>query len=72
MNWVKPVFALMMLATCLWLLSLLQSFFSVAAILGLGALMLLLTLGLLGKRYGTQVMVYAIGGSFLFASLALG
>ncbi|GAB1145588.1 protein-disulfide reductase DsbD domain-containing protein [Shewanella algae] len=72
MNWVKPVFALMMLATCLWLLSLLQSFFSVAVILGLGALMLLLTLGLLGKRYGTQVMVYAIGGSFLVASLALG
>ena len=60
MDKVKSLFGLMMLATSLWLLSLMISFFSTAAVILIGVLMVVVLLWRLGKVKGRKPVILAM------------
>ncbi|PSW16357.1 cytochrome C biogenesis protein [Photobacterium rosenbergii] len=60
MDKVKSLFGLMMLATSLWLLSLMTSFFSTAAVILIGVLMVVVLLWRLGKVKGRKPVILAM------------
>ncbi|WP_416055052.1 protein-disulfide reductase DsbD family protein [Photobacterium phosphoreum] len=76
MDRVKTLFGLMMLATSVWLLSLMTSFFSASIVWGLGAVILVLILWLIGHKKGRKtviitlaVMLLGVAASLFTASL---
>ncbi|NWO04771.1 MAG: thioredoxin family protein [Alteromonadaceae bacterium] len=68
MQWVKPIFAIMMLATTLWLVTLLKNFVSHDVFLVLAAGLSALTLGIIGKVHGRKALALSIGGFVLVAA----
>ncbi len=76
MSWVKTFFALLMLATTAWLLSLMTSFISVAVVWGIALGLGLLMLVRLGQVYGKKALLvsaasllFLTGAGFITASL---
>ncbi|WP_412760181.1 protein-disulfide reductase DsbD family protein [Photobacterium phosphoreum] len=76
MDRVKTLFGLMMLATSVWLLSLMTSFFSGNVVWGLGAVILVIILWLIGRKKGRKtviitlaVMLLGVAASLFTASL---
>ena len=65
LNWVKPLFALMMGATSLWLVGLLTPFTGATTVVLTIAAQLTLTVVLLGRRGGTRAAVAGIGAGCL-------
>lgn len=71
MQWVKPVFAIMMLATTVWLTTLLKNFISNELFLALTVGLSVLTLVIIGKIHGRKALFLSIGG-FLVLAAAVG
>jgi suppressor for copper-sensitivity B len=71
MQWVKPVFAIMMLATTVWLTTLLKNFISNEVFLALTIGLSVLTLVIIGKVHGRKALFLSIGG-FLVLAAAVG
>ncbi|PSV36271.1 protein-disulfide reductase DsbD [Photobacterium sp. GB-210] len=76
MDRVKTLFGLMMLATSIWLLSLMTSFFSAAVVWVIGLLIMLVILWQLGRKKGrkaviitTAVLLLGVAGSLIVGSL---
>ncbi|PSX11424.1 protein-disulfide reductase DsbD family protein [Photobacterium angustum] len=76
MDRVKTLFGLMMLATSIWLLSLMTSFYSAAVIWVIGLVIMLVILWLLGRKKGrksviitTAVLLLGVAGSLIVGSL---
>lgn len=63
--WVKPIMGLLLLATTVWLLTLLFNFVSFSAISLLVSVLLVLSLLMIGRRYGKRGVLITLGGSFL-------
>ncbi|KLU98359.1 hypothetical protein ABT58_23240, partial [Photobacterium aphoticum] len=60
MNKVNALFGLMMLATSLWLISLMTSFFSPAMVAAFAAALLLTLLWQLGRVKGRKPVIYTL------------
>ncbi|MFB9932378.1 protein-disulfide reductase DsbD family protein [Photobacterium aphoticum] len=60
MDKVKTLFGFMMLATSIWLLSLMTNFLSTAVVVLIGALMLTILLWRLGKAKGRKPVIFAL------------
>ncbi|MGM0481337.1 MAG: protein-disulfide reductase DsbD family protein [Pseudomonadota bacterium] len=71
MLWLKPVFAIMMLATTVWLTTLLKNFISNGAFLALAASLSVITLLIIGKVHGRKALFLSLGG-FLVLVAAIG
>ncbi|MCG3864680.1 MULTISPECIES: protein-disulfide reductase DsbD domain-containing protein [unclassified Photobacterium] len=76
MDRVKTLFGLMMLATSIWLLSLMTSFFSATVVWIIGLLIMLVILWQLGRKKGrkaviitTAVLLLGVAGSLIVGSL---
>ncbi|PSV63810.1 protein-disulfide reductase DsbD family protein [Photobacterium angustum] len=76
MDRVKTLFGLMMLATSIWLLSLMTSFFSAAVVWVIGLVIMLVILWQLGRKKGrksviitTAVLLLVVAGSLIVGSL---
>lgn len=69
MQWVKPVFAIMMLATTVWLTTLLKNFISNEVFLALTIGLSVLTLVIIGKVHGRKALFLSIGGFLVFAAV---
>ena len=69
MQWVKPVFAIMMLATTVWLTTLLKNFVSHDVFLVLAVGLSVLTLGIIGKVHGRKALFLSIGGFLVLAAV---
>ena len=69
MQWVKPVFAIMMLATTVWLTTLLKNFISNELFLALTVGLSVLTLVIIGKVHGRKVLFLSIGGFLVLAAV---
>jgi suppressor for copper-sensitivity B len=69
MQWVKPVFAIMMLATTVWLTTLLKNFISNELFLALTVGLSVLTLLIIGKVHGRKVLFLSIGGFLVLAAV---
>ncbi len=76
MDRVKTLFGLMMLATSVWLLSLMTSFFNTAVIWAIGIAIMLFILWQLGRKKGrksviitTAVLLLGVAGSLIVGSL---
>jgi len=69
MQWVKPVFAIMMLATTVWLTTLLKNFISNEVFLVLTVGLSVLTLVIIGKVHGRKALFLSIGGFLVFAAV---
>ncbi|WP_105062013.1 protein-disulfide reductase DsbD family protein [Photobacterium angustum] len=76
MDRVKTLFGLMMLATSVWLLSLMTSFFSATVVWIIGLLIMLVILWQLGRKKGrkaviitTAVLLLGVAGSLIVGSL---
>ncbi|WP_417438638.1 protein-disulfide reductase DsbD family protein [Idiomarina sp.] len=69
MQWVKPVFAIMMLATTVWLTTLLKNFISNEVFLALTIGLSVLTLVIIGKVHGRKALFLSIGGFWVFAAV---
>jgi suppressor for copper-sensitivity B len=70
MNTIKTIFALMMLITSYWLLSLLSSFIGNTATLSIALLLTLLLLFLIGTKRGKKVLLIVLA-TILVSSLAI-
>lgn len=68
MQWVKPVFAIMMLATTVWLTTLLKNFISNEVFLALTIGLSVLTLVIIGKVHGRKALFLSIGGLLVLAA----
>lgn len=71
MNGVKIFFALMILVTCLWLLSLLTVFIGLTAVCVLGAVFLLTLLVLIYREHGKKILFVIIGLLVILAGATL-
>ncbi|WP_394166047.1 protein-disulfide reductase DsbD family protein [Photobacterium piscicola] len=71
MDRVKTLFGLMMLATSVWLLSLMTSFFNASAVWGLGAVILVIILWLLGRKKGRKTVIITLAVMLLGAGASL-
>ncbi|WP_322406749.1 protein-disulfide reductase DsbD family protein [Idiomarina sp. PL1-037] len=71
MQWVKPIFAIMMLATSVWLITLLKNFISNELFLTLTVSLSILTLIIIGKVHGRKALFLSVGG-FLVLAAAVG
>jgi len=71
MNIVKFVFALMMLATSLWLLSLLNHFIGWGAVLLISAIMLVTLFTLVAKKHGKKTLLIIISSALLVSAIGL-
>ncbi|NWO01892.1 MAG: thioredoxin family protein [Idiomarinaceae bacterium] len=69
MQWVKPVFATMMLATTVWLTTLLKNFISNELFLALTVGLSVLTLVIIGKIHGRKALFLSIGGFLVLAAI---
>ncbi|KPD24381.1 protein-disulfide reductase DsbD family protein [Idiomarina zobellii] len=69
MQWVKPVFAIMMLATTVWLTTLLKNFISNELFLVLTVGLSVLTLVIIGKVHGRKALFLSIGGFLVLAAV---
>ncbi|WP_305462279.1 protein-disulfide reductase DsbD family protein [Photobacterium leiognathi] len=76
MDRVKTLFGLMMLATSVWLLSLMTSFFNTAVVWAIGIAIMLFILWQLGRKKGrksviitTAVLLLGVAGSLIVGSL---
>ncbi|MGM0429641.1 MAG: protein-disulfide reductase DsbD family protein [Pseudomonadota bacterium] len=69
MQWVKPIFAIMMLATSVWLTTLLKNFISNELFLALTVGLSILTLIIIGKVHGRKVLFLSIGGFLVLAAV---
>ena len=69
MQWVKPVFAIMMLATTVWLTTLLKNFISNEVFLALTVGLSVLTLVIIGKVHGRKALFLSIGGFLVLAAV---
>lgn len=69
MQWVKPVFAIMMLATTVWLTTLLKNFISNEVFLALTVVLSVLTLVTIGKVHGRKALFLSIGGFLVLAAV---
>jgi len=69
MQWVKPVFAIMMLATTVWLTTLLKNFISNEVFLALTIGLSVLTLVIIGKVHGRKALFLSIGGFLVLAAV---
>ena len=69
MQWVKPIFAIMMLATSVWLTTLLKNFISNEVFLTLILGLSILTLIIIGKVHGRKALFLSIGGSLVLAAV---
>ncbi|MCA1766809.1 MAG: thiol:disulfide interchange protein, partial [Idiomarina sp.] len=69
MQWVKPIFAIMMLATSVWLTTLLKNFISNEAFLVLTVGLSVLTLAIIGKVHGRKALFLSIGGFLILAAV---
>jgi suppressor for copper-sensitivity B len=69
MQWVKPVFAIMMLATTVWLTTLLKNFISNELFLALTVGLSVLTLVIIGKVHGRKALFLSIGGFLVLAAV---
>jgi suppressor for copper-sensitivity B len=71
MGSVKLVFALMILATSLWLLSLLSSFIGLSAVLIITAVLLITLFTLVARKHGKKTLLITISSTLLISALAL-
>lgn len=71
MDRVKTLFGLMMLATSVWLLSLMTSFFNATVVWGLGAVILAAILWLLGRKKGRKIVIITLAVMLLGAGASL-
>lgn len=71
MDRVKTLFGLMMLATSVWLLRLMTSFFNASAVWGLGAVILVIILWLLGRKKGRKTVIITLAVMLLGAGASL-
>ncbi|MGM7448182.1 suppressor for copper-sensitivity B [Idiomarina loihiensis] len=69
MQWVKPIFATMMLATTVWLTTLLKNFISNEVFLALTVGLSVLTLVIIGKVHGRKALILSIGGFLVLAAI---
>jgi len=69
MQWVKPIFATMMLATTVWLTTLLKNFISNEVFLALTVGLSVLTLVIIGKGHGRKALILSIGGFLVLAAI---
>ena len=69
MQWVKPVFAIMMLATTVWLTTLLKNFIGNELFLALTVGLSVLTLVIIGKVHGRKALFLSIGGFLVLAAV---
>jgi len=69
MQWVKPIFAIMMLATSVWLTTLLKNFISNELFLALTVVLSILTLIIIGKVHGRKALFLSIGGFLVLAAV---
>lgn len=69
MQWVKPVFAIMMLATTVWLTTLLKNFISNEVFLAITVGLSALTLVIIGKVHGRKALFLSIGGFLVLAAV---
>ncbi|RUO76067.1 protein-disulfide reductase DsbD family protein [Idiomarina seosinensis] len=69
MQWVKPIFAIMMLATTAWLTALLKNFISHELFLALAVGLSVLTLLIIGKIHGRKALFLSIGGFLVLAAV---
>lgn len=71
MQWVKPIFSIMMLATTIWLLTLLQNFISSEVFIIVAVALFVLTATVIGKTHGRKALFLSFGG-FLVALAIVG
>ncbi|WP_413700843.1 protein-disulfide reductase DsbD family protein [Psychromonas sp. KJ10-10] len=71
MNIVKFIFALMILATSLWLLTLLTSFIGITFVILSGLLLLLLLFVLIAKKHGKRTLLITFASLLLISALGL-
>jgi suppressor for copper-sensitivity B len=71
MGTIKLIFALMILVTCFWLLSLLSNFIGLFAVLIIAGLLLLLLFTLTIRKYGKRVLVIVLASLLLTTALGL-
>ena len=71
MDRVKTLFGLMMLATSVWLLSLMTSFFDTTVVWGLGAVILVIILWLLGRKKGRKTVIITLAVMLLGTGASL-
>ena len=71
MDRIKTLFGLMMLATSVWLLSLMTSFFNATVVWGLGAVILAAILWLLGRKKGRKTVIITLAVMLLGAGASL-
>ncbi|WP_239996521.1 protein-disulfide reductase DsbD family protein [Photobacterium phosphoreum] len=71
MDRVKTLFGLMMLATSVWLLSLMTSFFSANIVWGLGAVILVIILWLIGRKKGRKTVIITLAVMLLGVAASL-
>lgn len=71
MNTVKLIFALMILATSLWLLSLLTSFIGLTLVIVAASLLLLVLFTLIVKKYGQRTLLITLACLLLVSALGL-
>nr|WP_284203711.1 protein-disulfide reductase DsbD domain-containing protein [Psychromonas marina] len=71
MGSVKLIFALMILATSLWLLSLLTSFIGIAYVLLITALLLIILFTLVTRKHGKKVLLITLASVLLISAVGL-
>jgi suppressor for copper-sensitivity B len=71
MNSIKIFFALMILATCLWLLSLLTIFIGSTKVLVIAAVLLLTLLVLIYRVHGKKILFVIIAGLIILGGVTL-
>jgi len=71
MNTVKFTFALMILATCLWLLSLLTNFIDIAYVTLITATFLLVLFVLIAKKHGKKTLLITLSSLLLISAIGL-
>lgn len=71
MGRIKLFFALMILATSLWLLSLLSSFIGLTNVILIGTLLLILLLSLIAKKHGKKILLITFSWVLLIVAFGL-
>ncbi|MDO6612439.1 protein-disulfide reductase DsbD family protein [Shewanella sp. 1_MG-2023] len=70
MNIVKVFFSVLLLITSLWLISLLSSFITVAALWVIAAVLVLTFFGLMAKQYGLPAVIASFSMVIIFAAIS--
>lgn len=71
MGTIKLVFALMILATSLWLLSLLVSFIGLTKVLLIAAVFLILLFALIAKKHGKRILLITLASTLIISAAGL-